>query len=173
MRLSTPARGAALVAGAALTVAAVAVAVVFSSLASAAATAAGATASSTTAAASEPILTPIAAALVPGPIDIDRNGRSNVVTARIDFKPGDTTGWHFHPGPVLVQVVSGAVTLRHAAHGRCLSKVVRAGHGFFEMPGAIHVADNRRQDPAVVYATFVLPPRAPPAVSTPTPVACR
>ena len=173
MRLSTPARGAALVAGAALTAAAVAAAVVFSSLGSAAATAAGATASSTTAAASEPIVTPIAAALVPGPIDIDRNGRSNVVTARIDFKPGDTTGWHFHPGPVLVQVVSGAVTLRHAAHGRCLSKVVRAGHGFFEMPGAIHVADNRRQDPAVVYATFVLPPRAPPAVSTPTPVACR
>lgn len=168
MRLSTPARGAALVAGAALTVAAVAAAVVFSSLGSAAATA-----SSTTAVVSAPIVTPIAAALVPGPIDIDRNGRSNVVTARIDFKPGDTTGWHFHPGPVLVQVVSGAVTLRHAAHGRCLSKVVRAGHGFFEMPGAIHVADNRRQDPAVVYATFVLPPRAPPAVSTPTPVACR
>jgi hypothetical protein len=97
MRLSTPARGAALVAGAALTVAAVAAAVVFSSLGSAAATAAGATASSTTAAASEPIVTPIAAALVPGPIDIDRNGRSNVVTARIDFKAGDTTGWHFHP----------------------------------------------------------------------------
>jgi hypothetical protein len=65
------------------------------------------------------------------------------------------------------------VTLRHAAHGRCLSRVVRAGQGFFETPGAIHVADNRHQDPAVVYATFVLPPGAPPAVSVPTPVPCR
>jgi hypothetical protein len=68
--------------------------------------------------------------------------------------------------------VSGAVTLRHAAHGRCLSKVVRAGHGFFETPGAVHAATNRRQDPAVVYATFVLPPGAPPAVGAPIPAAC-
>jgi hypothetical protein len=57
----------------------------------------------------------------PRPIDINRQRLSNVVTVRIDFRPGDTTAWHSHPGPVRVQVVSGAVTLRHAAHGRCLS----------------------------------------------------
>ncbi|HJU01092.1 MAG TPA: hypothetical protein VJ966_07795 [Actinomycetes bacterium] len=168
MRLPISTRGAALVAGVALT-AAVAAALVFSALGGAAA---GATAGPTPAA-SGPSITPLAAALVPGPIDIDRKGRSNAVTVRIDFKAGDTTGWHFHPGPVLVQVVSGAVTLKHAAHGRCLSEVVRAGHGFFEAPGAVHVAANRRQDPAAVYATFVLPPGAPPAVSAPVPAACR
>jgi quercetin dioxygenase-like cupin family protein len=169
MRLPIPTRGAALVASAALT-AAVAAALVFSALGGG--PAAGATAGPTPAA-SGPSITPLAAALVSGPIDIDRKGRSNVVTVRIDFQPGDTTGWHFHPGPVLVQVVSGAVTLSHAAHGRCLSDVVRAGHGFFEAPGAVHVAANRRQDPAAVYATFVLPPGAPPAVSVPVPAACR
>jgi quercetin dioxygenase-like cupin family protein len=170
MRLPTSARGAVLAAGAALTAAAVAAVVLSSSLG---ATAAGTTAGSAAAATSAPIVTPLATALVPGPVDVDRKGGSNVLTARLDFGPGATTGWHYHPGPVLVQVVSGAITLRHAAHGRCLSKVVRAGHGFFETPGAIHVAGNRRQDPAVVYATFILPPGAPPAVSTPTPVACR
>jgi hypothetical protein len=77
------------------------------------------------------------------------------------------------PGPVLVQVVSGAVTLRHAAHGRCLSQVVRAGHGFFEAPGAVHVAENPRPAPAVLYATFVLPPKAGPEVSAPIPAPCR
>ena len=141
MRLPIPTRGAALVAGVALT-AAVAAALVFSALGGG--PAAGATAGPTPAA-SGPSITPLAAALVPGPIDIDRKGRSNVVTVRIDFQAGDTTGWHFHPGPVLVQVVSGAVTLSHAAHGRCLSDVVGAGHGFFEAPGAVHVAANRRQ----------------------------
>jgi len=51
--------------------------------------------------------------------------------------------------------------------------VVTAGHGFFETPGAVHVAANFRKDPAVVYATFVLPPGAPPEVPAPIPAACR
>lgn len=128
------------------------------------------TSTSTTA---EPVVTPIAAAIVRGRIDIDRRHRSNVLTARLDFRPGDSTGWHSHPGAVLVQVTSGAVTLRHAAHGRCVTQVVRAGHGFFENPGAVHVAENRGPDPAVVYATFVLPPNAGPEVSAPIPAPCR
>jgi quercetin dioxygenase-like cupin family protein len=129
--------------------------------------------SSSSSTSAEPIVTPLAAALVPGPIDIDRRRPSNVVSVRIDFKAGDTTGWHSHPGPVLVQVVAGALTLRHAAHGRCLTEVVRAGHGFFEVPGAVHVAENRRPAPAVLYATFVLPPKAGPDVSAPIPAPCR
>jgi quercetin dioxygenase-like cupin family protein len=121
----------------------------------------------------EPVVTPLAAALVPGPIHINRRHRSNVVTARIDFNPGDTTGWHSHPGQVLVQVVSGAVTLQHADHGRCLSDVVTAGHGFFETAGAVHDAENRGSTPAVLYATFILPPNAGPEVPAPIPAPCR
>jgi hypothetical protein len=41
------------------------------------------------------------------------------------------------------------------------------------LPVPVRGADNRQQDPAVVYATFVLPPGAPPAVSVPSPMACR
>jgi quercetin dioxygenase-like cupin family protein len=167
MRLPTPTRGAALVTGAALT-AVLAAALVF---ASPGGPAAGATAGHTPAA-SGPTVSPVAAALVPGPVHLDRKGRSNVLTARLDFKPGDSTGWHYHPGPVVVQVVSGSLTLRHAAQGRCITEVVRAGHGFTEQPGVVHVAGNQRQDPAVVYATFILPPSAPPSVSAPIPAAC-
>ena len=170
MRLASPTRRTALVAGA-VTAAAVA-AVAFSTLGDGPA-AAGTPRSSAPSASRDPIVTPLAAALVPGPINIDRRRPSNVVSARIDFRAGDTTGWHSHPGPVFVQVVSGAVTLRHAAHGRCLSEVVRAGHGFFEAPGAVHVAENRRPAPAVLYATFVLPPKAGPEVSAPIPAPCR
>ena len=169
MRLPNPSRGAVLAAGVALT-AAVAAATMLS-LAGPTATAATVAGPATPAA--EPIITPLAAALVPGPIDIDRTGRSNVVTVRLDFKPGESAGWHSHPGPVLVQVVSGAVTLRHAAHGHCHTDVVRAGHGFFETPGAVHIADNRGPAAAVLYATFVLKPGAPPEVSAPVPAACR
>jgi quercetin dioxygenase-like cupin family protein len=169
MRLPTPGRGAVLAAGVALT-AALAAATMISLDGP---TAAAATAAGPATPAPEPIITPLGAALVPGPIDIDRKGRSNVVTVRIDFKAGDSTGWHSHPGQVLVQVVSGAVTLRHAAHGHCHSDVVRAGHGFFETPGAVHIADNRGPDPAVLYATFVLKPGDPPEVNVPVPAPCR
>ena len=169
MQMPTLSRGAVLAAGAALTAAVTAATM----LSLGGPTAAATTAASPTTSAAEPIITPLAAAIIPGPIDIDRKGRSNVVTVRLDFNPGDTTGWHSHPGPVIVQVVSGSVTLRHAAHGRCLSDVVRAGHGFFETPGAVHIADNHGPDPAVLYATFVLRPGAPPEVSAPIPAACR
>ena len=176
MRLVSPTRRAALMAAAATAAAGTAIA--FSTLSDGPAAAGtprtpALSASASASASGDPIITPLAAALVPGPIDIDRRHPSNVESVRIDFRAGDTTGWHSHPGPVLVQVVSGAVTLRHAAHGRCLSEVVRAGHGFFEAPGAVHVAENRRPDPAVLYATFVLPPKAGPEVSAPIPAPCR
>jgi quercetin dioxygenase-like cupin family protein len=170
MRLVSPTRRAAL-AAAAVTAAAGA-AIAFSPLGDSPA-AAGTPPSPSASASGDPIVTPLAAALVPGPIDIDRRHLSNVVSVRIDFRAGDTTGWHSHPGPVFVEVVSGAVTLRHAAHGRCLSQVVRAGHGFFEAPGAVHVAENPRPAPAILYATFILPPKAGPEVSAPIPAPCR
>ena len=170
MRLVSPTRRAALAAGA--VTAAAGTAIAFSTLSGSPA-AAGTPPSPSASASADPIITPLAAALVPGPINIDRTHPSNVESVRIDFKAGDTTGWHTHPGPVLVQVVSGAITLRHAAHGRCLSEVVRAGHGFFEAPGAVHVAENPRPDPAILYATFVLPPNAGPEVSAPIPAPCR
>ncbi len=172
MRLVSPTRRAALAAGA--VTAAAGTAIAFSTLGDGPAAADTPRSPAPSASASrDPIITPLAAALVPGPIDIDRRHPSNVESVRIDFRAGDTTGWHSHPGPVLVQVVSGAVTLRHAAHGRCLSEVVSAGHGFFEAPGAVHVAENPRPDPAVLYATFILPPNAGPEVSAPIPAPCR
>jgi len=171
MRLPVPTRRAALVGSGVLTAAAVGAALLFS--VGGIATAAGSSASgATTAPPPDPVVTPVAAALVPGPVKVIRRGESNVLTARIDFRPGASTGWHYHPGPVFVQVVAGSVTLTHAAHGRCLSQVVPAGQGFFEKPGAVHVADNRGKAPAAVYATFVLPPGAPPSVATPIPAPC-
>jgi quercetin dioxygenase-like cupin family protein len=174
MRLPAPNRRVALVA-ATVPATAVAAALAFTALGtdSAAAAPRPSAAAASVPAPAEPVVTPLAAAVVPGPIDIQRRHRANVVTVRIDFKPGDATGWHSHPGPVLVQVVSGAVTLRHAGHGRCLSDVVRAGHGFFETPGAVHVAEDRGSTPAVLYATFVLPSNAGPEVAAPIPAPCR
>lgn len=123
--------------------------------------------------AAEPVVTPLATALVPGPIDVDRKATSNVVTASIAFAPKASTGWHLHSGPVLVQVVSGTLTLRHAVGRHCDTDVIRAGHGFFEAAGAVHKATNRGRRPAAVVATFILPKGAAPELPAPVPAACR
>ncbi|HWM96006.1 MAG TPA: hypothetical protein VNO54_03025, partial [Streptosporangiaceae bacterium] len=105
MRLVSPTRRAALVAAA--VTAAAGAAMAFSPLGDSPAAAGTPPSPALSASASgDPIVTPLAAALVPGPIDIDLRHLSNVVSVRIDFRAGDTTGWHSHPGPVFVQVVS-------------------------------------------------------------------
>jgi hypothetical protein len=96
MRLPVPSRRAVLVSSAVLTAAAVGAALLFSvgGIASAAGSAAK---SAQTAPPPGPVVTPVAAALVPGPLKVIRRGESNVLTARLDFQPGSSTGWHYHP----------------------------------------------------------------------------
>ena len=100
MRPVSPTRRAALVAAA--VTAAAGAAIAFGPLGDSPAAAGAPSSSAPSASASgDPIVTPLAAALVPGPIDIDRRHPSNVVSVRIDFRAGDTTGWHSPPRPGL------------------------------------------------------------------------
>jgi len=48
------------------------------------------------------------------------------------------TGWHTHPGPVLVAVVSGSLTYEDAHAKRCRRTTYSAGEGFTD-PGFGHV----------------------------------
>src|SRR6185437_14307392 len=82
MRLVSPTRRAALVAAA--VTAAAGAAIAFGPLGDGPA-AADTPSSSAPSASGGPIVTPLAEALVPGPIDIDRRQPSNVVSVRIDL----------------------------------------------------------------------------------------
>ena len=70
----------------------------------------------------------------------------------------EATGWHTHPGPVLVEFVRGSVIFEEAAHGECTQTTYDAGEGFFD-PGFGHVhraiAGSAGAD---FYPVFVLPP---------------
>jgi hypothetical protein len=60
-----------------------------------------------------------------------------------------------------------------AGHGPvAVGHAVQPG-GAVEDPAGFHVAENPRPAPAVLYATFVLPPKAGPEVSAPIPAPCR
>src|SRR4051812_16929118 len=72
---------------------------------------------------------PLALATLDGPVRLDNAGielrtraARDALTARLEFAAHGTTGWHTHPGPVLVQVVSGTLTLVHPSRHGCVSE---------------------------------------------------
>jgi hypothetical protein len=98
MRLVSPTRRAALVAAAVTAAAGAAIALGPLGDGPAAADTPSSSAPSVSAS-GDPIVTPLAAALVPGPIDIDRRHPSNVVSVRIDFRAGAHDGVALPPRP--------------------------------------------------------------------------
>lgn len=78
------------------------------------------------------------------------------VTQTITFGAGSTSGWHSHPGVVLVSVTSGELT--HYASD-CSSETVSAGEAFVE--SGDHASLVNSVDGAVVHVTYVVPDGTP------------
>jgi quercetin dioxygenase-like cupin family protein len=93
-------------------------------------------------------------------------GPSDVLQTLLVFQPGGETGWHMHPGPVVVIVKSGALTETHS--NGCVT-VHPAGSAFFETKGEVHNASNQTGGVAEVYATFLSPAGAQPLIPAPNP----
>jgi quercetin dioxygenase-like cupin family protein len=78
--------------------------------------------------------------------------------AKVVIEPGGTTGWHHHPGVALISVNSGAVT---EYDKNCNKSVYKAGEGFVETKGEVHVVRNQGKANAVLYVTFIAPTKTP------------
>jgi len=94
------------------------------------------------------------------------NGPSDVLQALLVFQPSASTGWHIHPGPVVVVVKSGAITETHA--NGCIT-VHPAGSVFFERADEVHNATNQTGGVAEVFATFLSPAGLQPLIPVPDP----
>jgi quercetin dioxygenase-like cupin family protein len=94
-------------------------------------------------------------------VNLHTNGPTDVLQAELVFQPGAQTGWHFHPGPVVVVVKSGALT--EITSDGCVI-VHPTGSVFFEMKGEIHNAINETGVVADVFATFLSPSGAQPLI---------
>lgn len=99
-------------------------------------------------------------------------GASDVHILENRIAPGGTFGWHSHPGPSIVVVKSGALTLYHADDPACTPHVVAAGSGFVDQGGAIHVVRNEGSVDAVVYVTSIIPQGAERRIDEPAPGNC-
>jgi len=94
------------------------------------------------------------------------NGATDALQALLIFQPGGETGWHIHPGPVVVVVKSGALTETHS--NGCMT-VHLAGSVFFETAGEVHNAANQTGEVTEVYATFLSPAGSQPLIPVSNP----
>lgn len=97
---------------------------------------------------------------------------STTVVAKVTWDPEGTSGWHTHPGPVIVSVAEGELELVNERD--CIARSYSAGDAFIDPgQGNVHIASNPSQsDIAVAYATFLgVPDGAPGTVFVP-PVDC-
>jgi quercetin dioxygenase-like cupin family protein len=81
---------------------------------------------------------------------------NDVLTAQNTFAPGGFSGWHSHPGTVLLIVQSGEVTIssERVGGGKCRVHTFTAGQVFLEQPKDEQNAVNNGTVPAVLAVTF-------------------
>ena len=88
---------------------------------------------------------------------IKTKGSTHVHVIENKIAPGGTFGWHSHPGPSIVVVKTGQLTLYLADDPSCTGRVVSAGSGFIDNGGDVHVVRNEGSVETIVYVTSLVP----------------
>lgn len=88
-------------------------------------------------------------------IKFQTKGPTDLVTQQVTFAPHAYSGWHHHPGVILVLVVSGHVTTHDE---NCQTKTYGPGEAFVESGTAPFMVSNESDtETAVDVATQVAP----------------
>ncbi len=100
-------------------------------------------------------------------------GGGRAVVQEIVLAPGGQTGWHSHPGPVVVVVARGALTL-YDDSGCDTGQTYAAGEAFVDPgQGHLHVARNHGSGNVELLVTYLAPPGAGvPRVDRSAPTGC-
>jgi quercetin dioxygenase-like cupin family protein len=96
------------------------------------------------------------------------------VMQSIVIQPGGHTGWHSHPGPVVVLVKSGELTLYDGDDPGCTGRTYTAGEAFIDRgQGHVHFAGNTGAVNTELWVTyFDVPPGQPFRVDAAAPGTC-
>ena len=103
-----------------------------------------------------------------------RNAQETVVQQFI-LGPGGTTGWHSHPGPVVVLVKTGELTLYSSDDPTCTGRTYSAGQAFIDSgQGHVHMARNLSlsENTELWVTYFDVPPGGPFRIDAPNPANC-
>ncbi|HEX6218863.1 MAG TPA: cupin domain-containing protein [Sphingomicrobium sp.] len=85
---------------------------------------------------------------------------TDISADRLVIQPGGHSGWHTHPGPVLVVVTQGSVVWANGSDPLCTSRTYSAGEAFIEEPFVVHKASNASPSGGVgaEYLAFTIKP---------------
>ena len=101
------------------------------------------------------------------------HGDSNLYRTQNTWQPGGRTGWHTHPGPSLVTVIEGTLTVYEAADPTCTPTTYTAGDTFTDIGcGEIHNVVNETGAEAEVVAVQIVPHGQPRRIDEPAPGNC-
>jgi quercetin dioxygenase-like cupin family protein len=80
----------------------------------------------------------------------------DTVLQQMVLAPGGHTGWHSHPGPVVVLIKSGTLALYSRESTGCVPRIYSAGQAFVDSgQGHVHlVANLSATENAELWATF-------------------
>jgi quercetin dioxygenase-like cupin family protein len=110
-----------------------------------------------------------------GGVKLQTKSSVDFVTQQILIAAGGTTGWHSHPGPVLVTVKSGELTLVYADDATCQGRTYTAGQSFVDRGDEIvHTAVNTGSQSVEFWATYLVPgePGSPIRIDAGSPGTC-
>ena len=105
-------------------------------------------------------------------VELKSHDNTDVAVANIDIAAGGSSGWHSHPGPVLVVVKSGTITFYRADNPNCTADVYGPGTSFTEQGGLVANATNQGAVDVVGVATFFAPPTVALRIDAPKPENC-
>jgi len=105
-------------------------------------------------------------------VDLKSKDNSDILVTNLAIAAGGHSGWHYHPGPVLVIVKTGAVTLYHANDPSCTGQRYTAGTVFVEEGGVVHIARNEGTVDETMVASSFLPAGAPGRIDAEAPGNC-
>jgi quercetin dioxygenase-like cupin family protein len=103
---------------------------------------------------------------------LESKDNTDILVTNLAVAPGGHSGWHSHPGPVLVVVKTGAMTLYHANDRTCTGERHPAGTVFIERAGVVHVARNEGTVEATMVASSFLPAGGPGRIDAAAPGNC-
>ena len=97
-------------------------------------------------------------------IELEAEHSADVAVATLTFASDGSSGWHHHPGVVVVVVESGTITFYDE---NCNFEIHHTGEAFVESSDEPGLAKNAGTVNAVVHATYIVPTSDSPTQPTP------
>ncbi len=104
--------------------------------------------------------------------DLKAKPAVDIAVQTIDFPVGTSSGWHSHPGPVFIQVVTGTLSFYESDDPTCTPIIRSKGEGFLDSGEHAHIARNESGALAQTVVTYFAPPGATLRIDQPKPGNC-